>query len=359
MKALFSSIYSWADDRLGIDHVLAFAKKKTVPVHSQSVWYYWGGISLFFFLMQGITGLLLLVYYRPGPEAYDSVRQITQELNFGWFIRSLHSWSANLMVISVFVHMFSVYFMKAYRAPREFGWWSGLALLMMVLVFGFSGYLLPMDELAYFATKVGLEIPSSMPGVGRIINDIVRGGPEVNEHTIQRFFSLHVVVLPALFVPLLGFHLWLVQRHGNAVPPSEEAKPAAQRKSVPFFPNFMLHDLAVWLIALNVLSVCAALFPWELGQPADPLKPAPAGIHPEWYFMSSFQVLKALGQWFPGTLGEVLGMVIFNVGLILWFLVPLYDNTTKAGQRGKHATYLGLAALAILALTTWWGYLAL
>lgn len=359
MKALLSSIYSWADDRLGIDHVLAFAKKKTVPVHSQSVWYYWGGISLFFFLMQGITGLLLLVYYRPGPEAYDSVRQITQELNFGWFIRSLHSWSANLMVISVFVHMFSVYFMKAYRAPREFGWWSGLGLLMMVLVFGFSGYLLPMDELAYFATKVGLEIPSSMPGVGRIINDIVRGGPEVNEHTIQRFFSLHVVVLPALFVPLLGFHLWLVQRHGNAVPPSEEAKPTAQRKSVPFFPNFMLHDLAVWLIALNVLSVCAALFPWELGQPADPLKPAPAGIHPEWYFMSSFQVLKALGQWFPGTLGEVLGMVIFNVGLILWFLVPLYDNTTKAGQRAKHATYLGLAALAILALTTWWGYLAL
>jgi cytochrome b6 len=143
------------------------------------------------------------------------------------------------------------------------------------------------------------------------------------------------------------------------VPPSEEAKPAAQRKSVPFFPNFMLHDLAVWLIALNVLSVCAALFPWELGQPADPLKPAPAGIHPEWYFMSSFQVLKALGQWFPGTLGEVLGMVIFNVGLLLWFLVPLYDNTSKAGQRGKQATYLGLAALAILALTTWWGYLAL
>ena len=118
--------------------------------------------------------------------------------------------------------------MKAYRKPREFGWLSGMALLGLASVFGFSGYLLPMDELSYFATKVGLQIPVAIPWIGPAIATMLRGGPDVTEFTVQRFFALHVVVLPALFIPLLGFHLWLVQKHGNAVPQSEEAKPAAR-----------------------------------------------------------------------------------------------------------------------------------
>lgn len=223
MKTAKSKLFNWMDERLGLQEVLAFAKKKTVPVHGQTFWYYWGGLSLFFFLVQAFTGVLLLVYYRPGPDAYESVRQITYDINFGWLIRSAHSWAANLMIAAIFGHMFSVYFMKAYRNPREFGWWSGMALLLVTMVFGFSGYLLPMNELAYFATKVGLEIPATFPVIGPKIAALVRGGAEVNEFTVQRFFALHVVVLPALFLPLLGFHLWLVQKHGNAVPPSEEA----------------------------------------------------------------------------------------------------------------------------------------
>ena len=135
--------------------------------------------------------------------------------------------------------MFSVFFMKAYRQPREFGWRSGMLLLGIASVFGFTGYLLPMDELSYFATKVGLEIPTAIPWIGSVMANLLRGGPEVSEFTVQRFFALHAVVLPALFVPLLGFHLWLVQKHGNAVPPSEEAKPAEERKCMPFFPNFL------------------------------------------------------------------------------------------------------------------------
>ncbi|HOS03162.1 MAG TPA: cytochrome b N-terminal domain-containing protein, partial [Candidatus Hydrogenedentes bacterium] len=190
-------VYRWVDERLGIEEWIAFAQKKQVPQHAHSFWYYWGGISLFFFLVQAVSGVLLLVYFRPGPEAYDSVRQITYDIDFGWLIRSVHSWSANLMVFAVFVHMFSVFFMKAYRKPREFGWWSGLALLGLTMVFGFSGYLLPMDELAFFATKVGLEIPASIPVLGPALVNLIRGGLEVNEFTVQRFFALHVVVLPA------------------------------------------------------------------------------------------------------------------------------------------------------------------
>jgi cytochrome b6 len=359
MKALMGSIYNWVDDRLGLAELMHFAGKKTVPLHRHTVWYYWGGLSLFFFLVQAFTGVLLLVYYRPGPDAYESVRQLTYEINFGWLIRSVHSWAANLMVAAIFIHMFSVFFMKAYRKPREFGWWSGMGLLMLTMVFGFSGYLLPMNELAFFATKVGLALPEATPVVGHTIARLVRGGMEVNEFTVQRFFALHVVILPALFLPLLGFHLWLVQKHGNAVPPSEELKPPAERKTIPFFPNFMARDLAMWLIALNVLALLAVLFPWELGRQADALKPAPNGIHPEWYFMSQFQVLKVVGDSVPGVAGEFLGMGIFTLGIILWMLVPLYDTKTPTGRRARWATYFGLLVLAGIILTTVWGYLAL
>jgi cytochrome b6 len=351
-----TSLFNWLDERLGLVEVLAFARHKTVPEHKHSFWYYWGGVSLFFFLVQVFSGVLLLVYYRPGAESYDSVRQITYDIKFGWLIRSAHSWAANLMILAIFIHMFSVYFMKAYRKPREFGWWSGLGLLGLTMVFGFSGYLLPMDDLAYFATKVGLEIPASVPVVGKIINDIVRGGPEVSSVTIQRFFALHVVVLPLLFVPLLGFHLWLVQKHGNALPPSEEVKPESERHSIPFFPDFFSRDLAMWLIALNLLAVLASLYPWQLGPQADPLAPAPTGIHPEWYFMSQFQILKVFGQWFPGVTGEALGIGLFTVGLLLWALMPLYDTNTKFGKRARNATWLGVLALAGLIIMTIWGY---
>ncbi len=356
MKTIASNVYEWIDERLGLDEILAIAKHKTVPLHEHSFWYYWGGLSLFLFLVQGLTGILLLVYYRPGDDAYESVRQITYQINFGWLIRSVHNWSANLMVGAIFVHMFSAFFMKAYRRPREFGWFSGMILLGLTMVFGFSGYLLPMDELAFFATKVGLEIPAALPVIGPGLANLVRGGADVNHYTVQRFFALHVVILPALFLPLLGLHLWLVQKHGNALPPSEERKPAEERQSIPFFPNFLWKDLAMWLIALNVIALLASLFPWDLGKQADPIAPAPAGIHPEWYFMSSFAMLKVLGNWFPGAAGEAMGIIVFTLGLVLWFLIPFYDSDNRNAQRARNATYFGLFALAILAVTTAIGY---
>ena len=346
-------------NRLGLEDVVEAAKKKAVPLHKHSFWYYWGGISLFCFIVQAVSGIMLMVYYRPGPEAYESVRQITFEINFGWLVRSVHNWTANLFLLSIFIHMFSVFFMKAYRNAREFGWWSGILLLMIGLVFGFSGYLLPMDDLAFSATKVGLEIPNSIPIIGPPIANLMRGGLEVGEYTVQRFFALHAVILPLIFLPLLMLHLWLVQKHGNALPPSEEAKPEAQRKSIPFFPNFLAKDLAMWLITLNVIAVLAAIFPWQLGSMADPLKPAPAGIHPEWYFMSQFQTLRLMGKVLPGYFGEAAGMTLFTVGMVLWALIPLYDKKTPTGDRGKKATYFGILVVAILLITTTWGYLAL
>jgi quinol-cytochrome oxidoreductase complex cytochrome b subunit len=359
MSRSWTGVQTWVDERLGITEALAFARKKTVPAHRHSFWYYFGGVSLFLFLVQGITGVLLLIYYRPGPGAYESVRQITYEINFGWLIRSVHSWSANLMVAAVLIHMFSAFFMKAYRSPREFGWWTGIILLGLTLAFGFSGYLLPMNELAYFATKIGLEMPAMVPVVGSHLADIARGGTDVNANTVQRFFALHVVIMPAIFLPVLGLHLWLVQKHGNAVPPSVESMPEQKRRSIPFFPNFIMKDMAIWLIALNVLTLLAALFPWDLGVAADPLASAPAGIHPEWYFMASFQTLKIFGNWFPGTTGEAMGIIVFTIGLLLWCLVPFFDPNSRSGKRGRWVTYFGFFIVATFLGTTIWGYLAL
>jgi cytochrome b6 len=164
------------------------------------------------------------------------------------------------------------------------------------------------------------------------------------------------VILPLLFLPLLGAHLWLVQKHGNAMPPSEEAKPVEQRKTVPFFPNFLQKDLAMWLIALNVLALLASVFPWDLGRQADALASAPNGIHPEWYFMAPFEMLKLLGNWFPGAAGEVLGILLFTVGLVLWCVIPLYDGENKLGSRGRWANYFGVFAVCALIVTTAIGY---
>jgi cytochrome b6 len=213
-----------------------------------------------------------------------------------------------------------------------------------------------MDELSYFATKVGLQIPAAIPYVGPAIANMLRGGPDVSEFTVQRFFALHVVVLPAIFLPLLAFHLWLVQRHGNAAPPSIEALPPEQRKSMPFFPNFVRKDLAMWLISLNILALLASVFPWALGKQFDPLAPAPLGIHPEWYFMSPFEMLKLLGAWLPGETGEIAGILLFTIGIVLWILIPFYDTTREQGQRGRAANYFGLLAIFALLATTVIGY---
>lgn len=358
-KTMASKAAPYLNERLGLDSIVEFAKHKVVPVHRHSFWYYWGGITLMCFVVQILTGILLLVYYRPGHEAYESVRQITYDINFGWLIRSAHSWSATLFMISALVHMFSVYFMKAYRKPREFIWWTGMIMVFIGLIFCFSGYLLPMDVLAFFATKVGLTMTELLPGIGHGVANLMRGGLDVSDFTVQRFFALHVVVLPLIFIPLLCAHLALVSKHGSALPPSEEDKPKDQVKTIPFFPNFFVKDLAMWLIALNVIALLASLFPWTLGDPADPLSAAPKGIHPEWYFMSPFQILKAIGKFIPGTAGEFIGMGGFTLCLILWFLIPLYDVKTPSGKRARNATYFGITALAVLILTTIWGYAAI
>src|SRR5437763_3612510 len=224
------------------------ADEKEVPVHRHSIWYYFGGMTLFLFTIQVATGILLLLYYRPSAEtAFESVQFIMTEVRFGWLVRSLHSWSANLMIAMLFVHMFSVFFLKAYRAPREITWASGAFLLFLSLAFGFSGYLLPWNTLSFFATKVGTEVAGVVPVVGRFLVRFLRGGDEVTGATLTRFYGFHVAILPAMTTAILFIHIFMVQRHGMHVPDS--AKPPF--KTIKFFPNFFLRDVIGWLIELG------------------------------------------------------------------------------------------------------------
>ena len=184
-----TSVAEWLDDRLALGAARELASHKTVPMHRYSVFYYLGGVTLFFFLVQIVTGILLMLYYRPGAdEAFESVEFIMTTVPFGWLIRSIHSWSANLMVFFAFVHMVSVFFMKAYRPPREMTWMSGVLLFFLILEFGFSGYLLPWNQLAFFATKVGTDIAGVVPGIGPWILRFLRGGDRVSGATLSRFF---------------------------------------------------------------------------------------------------------------------------------------------------------------------------
>jgi cytochrome b6 len=347
-------ITAWLDERLSISTLAAMAKKKEVPVHRHSIWYYFGGMTLFLFTVQVATGILLLLYYRPSSEnAFESVQFIITEVQFGWLIRSIHSWSANLMIATLFIHMFSVFFLRAYYPPREINWVSGVLLLFIVIAFGFSGYLLPWNKLAFFATKVGTEIAGVVPLVGRPMLRFLRGGDDVTGATLTRFFGFHVAVLPAAATVLIGIHVLLVQQHGMSVPPSLAGKPVKKMK---FVPNFLLRDLIGWILAIGVLAALAALFPWELGEKADAFAPAPEGIKPEWYFLFMFQTLKLLPPKIWIFDGEVVGIMAFNFIALLLFIVPFVDRSAENRRRRLIFNSIGVIALVFIVGMTIFGY---
>ena len=277
------------------------------------------------------------------------------EVQFGWLIRSIHAWSANLMIFALFVHLFSVLLLKAYRRPREITWASGVALMALALAFGFTGYLLPWNELAYFATKVGTEITGVVPAVGPFLGRLLRGGNEVTGATLTRFYGIHVAILPALTTLVLGLHLFLVQKHGMSVPPGVERRGDATR-TMPFVPNFLLRDLVGWLSALAILAALAAYFPTELGKKADPFVSAPAGIRPEWYFMFMFQTLKYLPSYILGIEGEIVGVLGFGIGGLLLLLVPFLDRRAARGERSRLFTVIGLLLILYMVVLTYLGY---
>jgi len=209
---------NWLDARIGWRKVWDTVFIRKVPKVN---WLYTlGSASLFVAVNQMITGILLTIYYVPTPDhAYDSVQYITNQVPAGWLIRGLHHWGASAMVILVFLHMIRVIYYGAYKYPREVTWFTGVFLLLITIGFGFTGYLLPWDQKAYWATTVGTKIVSTPPFIGEFLLRIVRGGQELSAVTLTRFFGVHVWILPALLLLLVGIHMYLVIKIGiSAVP---------------------------------------------------------------------------------------------------------------------------------------------
>jgi quinol-cytochrome oxidoreductase complex cytochrome b subunit len=356
-----SNIRNWLDERFGWDQIVAFVRHKTVPQHRFSYFYFLGGMTLFLFGIQVVTGILLLLYYRPSPDgAFESVQYIMTQVRFGWLIRSIHAWGANVMILTAIAHMFSVFFLKSYRKPRELTWLSGMILLFLVLGFGFSGYLLPWNTLSVFATKVGTDITGQVPVAGHWMLIFLRGGEDVTGATLTRFFGIHVAILPGLATLFIGLHLWLVQRFGMSLPPSVDAAwkaNPAKVHEVRFFPNFLLRELMAWYVALAILGTLAAFNPWELGVKADLFASAPAGIRPEWYFMFMFQTLKLLPAKILALPGDLLGILSFGLAGAVWTLLPFFDQD-KQGRGRRWVAGVGVFALAYFAGMTMYAYLA-
>jgi quinol-cytochrome oxidoreductase complex cytochrome b subunit len=218
---MFHKLYLWLDERLGLHSMYTNLLDRPEP--KGNWWNTLGSASLFLFLLQGATGIFLTVYYTPSPDhAYDSITYIMNGVAFGWFIRGIHHWGATLMVIVVFVHMLRVFVTASFKYPRELTWLIGVGLLLLTLGMGFTGYLLPWNQKAFWATTVGTQIAGSVPFVGEFVLKALRGGADLSALTLQRFFMAHIWMLPALLVALIGVHLLLIIKHGESHFPTEE-----------------------------------------------------------------------------------------------------------------------------------------
>jgi quinol-cytochrome oxidoreductase complex cytochrome b subunit len=347
-------VYAWLAQRYPVDSIRDFLRHqsgKLLPPHT-SWWHTLGSLLLFLTANQLVTGVLLMVYYRSTPETtYESIHFIMTKANFGWLIRGLHAWGANLMILLLVAHMFRTFVMGTYKRPRELTWVIGVLIFGTVLIFGFTGYLLPWNQVSYWATVVGTEIARVIPFVGDWTTTLLRGGEAVGGETLGRFFVVHVAVLPWVLVGLVGLHILLVRVHGLA--PLEAVgsePPLTPRTGLRFFPDHVAKESVVFSVFFTLLVVIVWLFPPEVGEKADPLR-TPNEVKPEWYFLPTYQLLKYLPK--------VLGIGVSVVPMAILLCWPFLDRTlARHPSKRPISMTIGIGALVMAILFGWVGYLS-
>ncbi len=340
-------IVAWLQERVPVSaEQLAELTNEPVPNHLKKWWFCLGGTPAYLFVVQIVTGILLALYYQPSPEtAYESIRYITNEATFGWFLRSLHKWAATLMIAAVILHQMRVYFTAAYRRPRELNWMIGMCLLMATLLTGFTGYSLVFEQLSYWGATVAANISDAVPLVGRFAKQMLLGGDEYNARTLSRFYILHAAVLPTTIVLLVVCHIAQVRMHGVTEFPDPQEPPDRPRY-FNFFPDHMLSELIIGLILMIVLCALATVLPATMGPKADPLT-TPEVIKPEWFFYVSFRWLKLFS----------LSFAVISSGFIVgaMFVWPWIDRFLRwiTGIEDI-SVYIGIVATFLLiGLTVW------
>ena len=342
-----SRIRQWFAERVPVSGVqIAELTNEPVPNHLKRWWFCLGGTPAYLFVVQIITGILLAFYYEPSPQtAYESVRYITEEASYGWFIRGIHKWAATLMVAAVILHQIRVFFTGAYRKPREINWMIGCCLLLCTLVVGFTGYSLVYEQLSYWGATVGANISDTVPFVGGFMKKMMLAGDVYNERTLSRFFILHAAVLPTIMILLLVVHISLIRLQGISEFRFED-EPKDKPAHFNFFPDHLLTELLIGLSLMVLLCVLATVFPVTMGPRADPLT-TPEVIKPEWFFYVTFRWLKL----FSGTIAVLsMGFIVF-----VMFIWPFIDGLIRRYfPRSEASVWIGLAgAAAIIALTVW------
>ncbi|HJR77137.1 MAG TPA: cytochrome b N-terminal domain-containing protein [Nitrospiraceae bacterium] len=337
-----SRLYGWIDSRLNLKPI-----EKTLldePIPGGASWIYvFGSATLFLFGLQAVTGMFLAIYYAPTPDhAYDSVQFIESQVSFGWFVRGLHHWGASGMVIAVGLHMLQVFLYGAYKPPRELMWMVGVVLLLIVLAFAFTGYLLPWDQTAYWATQVGINMVGTVPLVGDFLVRVMRGGETLGVMTLSRFFAVHVLFLPAVILTGVALHLFILRRVGPAGP-WDERKAAAGRE--PFYPRQVYMDAVVMLLIFLALAALAILVPFPLADKANPADTSFVPV-PEWYFLFYYELLKHV----HGPLEPLVTWVLPVLFVLVVFFWPFLDwkKTVRAPASRPIGMTLGALFLAIV-----------
>lgn len=346
----------WFDERYDLEGLAGVARGKHVPSHRHDTWYFAGGLTLFLFCIQFITGMALAFYYVPHPEhAHKSIIEIVTKLNMGWLFRSIHHWGAQLAIVVLFIHLFSTLLLKAYRKPRELLWVTGFVMLAVSIFFGLSGYFLLWDERAFAAVRVATGGAGNLPFIGGLIKGFLRGGIDVTGETLTRFYAFHVAILPIVTLAFAGAHVVLVQVHGMSVPLSQQHR---QGEPEPFFPDMLCKDMIIWLIFLGIVVTLAVLLPPEIGKKADPLAPAPENIKPEWYFLFLFETLKLFPGEILGLNGETIAILIISAAILFFFLIPFVDRRSAAQQKSPVFTWIGILYVVYFAVMTFIGFVS-
>lgn len=372
-------VAAWLHERIPVSsEQLEALTNEPVPNHLKRWWFCLGGTPAYLFVVQIVTGILLALYYQPSPTtAYESVRYITEEATFGWFLRSMHKWAATLMIAAMILHQMRVYFTGAYRRPRELNWMIGMGLLMTTLLTGFTGYSLVFEQLSFWGATVAANISEAVPVVGGPMKQMLLGGDDYNERTLSRFYILHAAVLPTTIVLLVICHIAQVRLHGvtefsdddespdgasedgargheTAGGEGESARHGAEAgaaagmppRHFPFFPDHMMTELIIGLVLMILLCALSTALPAAMGPKANPLE-TPEVIKPEWFFYVSFRWLKLFS----------LSFAVISSGFIVaaMFLWPWIDKLLRKITRiDQISVYIGIVATFLLiGLTVW------
>jgi ubiquinol-cytochrome c reductase cytochrome b subunit len=338
-----AGIRGWVNRRTGLDNLLRAALDEPIPGGARLAYIFGSGL-LFIFLSQIITGVFLALYYVPSADhAHTTVAYITKTVTAGSFLRSLHAYGASAMVVVLLLHLSQTYVYGAYKGRREILWVSGCVLFGLVMAMAFTGYLLPWDQRAYFATAVGTNAVSEVPFIGESLKRVMRGGTEMGTLTISRFFVAHVFLIPAVIFGMVASHIFLFRKAGAAGPVTEDPHQPNQ-KTEPFYPRQVVMDLSLTALLIIGLGCMAFFAPVQIGPSANPADTQYVP-RPEWYYLPIFQWLK---YWHGA--GSIVGVLIIPTILALMVVsLPFLDRSAER-RPWKRPIAMGAYAFVLFSL---------